>query len=88
MKSSAAKLKWQERVKHVELYHQGCIKSDSKHTLAQTAKDLNLSNGRTSEYLQLASFLRTHPKEMSKFELMKDAMKFVRDKKNRMRMGL
>lgn len=49
-----------------------------------TAKCLNRSIGSVSQYLMLASWLKTHEKQLKRFKNAKDALEFVRNKKKEM----
>lgn len=50
-----------------------------------TARELNRSDGRISEDLMLASWVKTHPQILD-FEYVKDALVFVRNKKLKMKL--
>lgn len=80
------KLTWQQRVKAISQYHASRCKDDENHTLEDTAKELNRSIGRISDDLQLASWMKTHPR-VEKFKNPTQALGWIRDKKKEMRIA-
>lgn len=76
---------WQERVLATEKYHKQKLRDNNKHTIRDTAKLLRRSFGSISEDLLLASWIKTHPKT-AEFKTMIQALVYVREKKNEMRM--
>jgi len=86
MVDKPVQLTWQERVKQVELYHYSRIKENIKHRLEDTARELNRSKGRVSEDLQLATYMKTHPR-VETFSTVTDALDYIKTCKRRMRLG-
>lgn len=79
-------LSWQERVKAIAHYHQMRCKEDIKHTIAQTASELNRSIGRVSEDLTLADWMKSHSR-VEKFKNPRQALDWIKQKKRKMRVG-
>lgn len=82
--TSQAPLSWQERVKWTEQLHKAGLKSNPKHRVSDTAKELNKSLGRTSEDLTLAAWMKKDPK-VAKFKFLEDALTYVRVKKRELK---
>jgi len=78
------KTSWQDRAKSVAIYHAGRCREDSKHTIQNTAKELNRSIGRISEDLTLANWMKTHPR-IKKFKNPSQALDYIKGKKKEMR---
>lgn len=88
MKPSAqalAKLDWLDRSILVYNYHVGLIKSEPKWTIEKTAVSLNRSVGSVSQDITVASWTRTHEKQLRRFNSMRDALDYIREKKAEMR---
>ena len=77
------KPEWLDRVKKTYYHHVKAIKDNPKHTIAETAKELNRSLGPVSEDLKVASWLRTHSHQLEKFEYFKDAIEWIRSQKHK-----
>lgn len=80
-----SQLKWQDRVRAVANYHSSRCKENPKHRIANTAEELKISLGSVSEAIQITSWMRTHPK-IEDFEFVRDALKFIRDKKAQLKL--
>lgn len=76
----ARKLTWQEECKAIASYHVIQLKSDSKWTTEQTAKELNRSHGVTTECIMLARWMKTHP-AVERFKSRAQALNYVRRRK-------
>jgi hypothetical protein len=61
------------------------VKSEPGWTVDKTAKALQRSQGSVCQDLMIASWLKTHEKQIRRFRSMKDALEFIRDKKKEMR---
>jgi hypothetical protein len=79
------KVNWLERAIQVYNFHISQIREEPKWTVARTADALNRSIGSVSQDLLLASWSRTHEKQLKRFASMKDALVFVREKEREMR---
>jgi len=84
MKQPPVKLHWITRCVEVHNFHVAQLKEESNWTVEKTAKALNRSVGSVSEDLLVASWLRTHEKQLKRFKCMKDALEFVRLRKKEM----
>lgn len=78
------KLSWQERVRDTEKFHREYCQKSKKHTIKDTARMLHRSYGSINEDLQLASWLKTHPK-VAEFKSMVAAMVYVRERRQSMK---
>lgn len=81
MKTPPVKLNWLDRAVQTHNYHVQCCKDESDWTLAKTASSLNRSIGSISQDLLIASWAKTHEKQLRRFRSMKDALEFIHDKK-------
>lgn len=72
--------KWIERAKETHRFHRSKLLSDDKWTTTRTAKALRRSIGSVSEDLLICRWLKTHEKELLKFEYAYQALEFIRDK--------
>ena len=82
------KPQWMEKVEITATYHKTQLRDNPKHRLADTAKALNKSIGRTSEELQLANALKDTEmrKKLERFKFVEDALGFLKDKRKEMRL--
>jgi hypothetical protein len=78
---------WIDRVCAVHEFHINQLKAERSWTIEKTALVLNRSLGSVSQDLLLASWLKTHEKQLKRFRSMKDALEFVRLKKREMMLG-
>jgi len=81
------KLDWLERAVEVNKFHVTQCKDEPKWTIQKTADALNRSIGSISQDLLLASWCKTHEKQLRRCGNMKDALAFVRDKEREMKLG-
>lgn len=72
---------WLERARETSRFHYTNLKADPAWKLGNTAKLLKRSIGSISEDLLIASWYKTHGKELETFEYAKEALEFIRDKK-------
>lgn len=79
------KLGWMDRAVQVYNYHVGMCKQEKKWTIEKTAQTLNRSVGSVSQDITVASWTRTHEKQLRRFDSMKDALEWIREKKIEMR---
>jgi 2-phospho-L-lactate transferase/gluconeogenesis factor (CofD/UPF0052 family) len=85
MKSPPVKQTWIARCVEIHNFHVSQVKLMSGWTVEETARVLCRSVGSVSQDLLLASWLKTHEKQLKKFRNAKDALEFVRSKKREMR---
>jgi hypothetical protein len=77
------KQSWLERAIQTHNYHVGKCKSDSKWTVAHTAKNLHRSLGSISEDLLIVNWLKTHENKIRQFRHQYEALAFIRSNKKR-----
>lgn len=85
MKSPLIKIGWLDRAVQVHNYHVQLCKDEKQWTIEKTAKSLNRSIGSVSQDITVASWVKTHEKQLRRFRSMADALGWIRDKKNEMR---
>lgn len=83
--SSLGKLDWLDRAIQIYNYHVGMCKVEKKWTIEKTAISLNRSVGSVSQDITVASWTRTHEKQLRRFHSMRDALDYIREKKAEMR---
>lgn len=88
MKAPPIKPTWIERAIEIRHFHVQCCKDDSKWTVAKTAQALNRSIGSVSQDLLIASFLKTHEKQLKRCSSMRDALAYVRSIQREMELRL
>lgn len=81
------KLNWIDRAAQVHSYHISQCKSEQNWTIEKTARELNRSIGSVAQDLMIASWLKTHEKQLRRYRNMKDALDFIRDKKNEQKLS-
>lgn len=80
-----AKLDWLDRAVQIYNYHVGMCKQEKKWTIKKTADSLNRSVGSVSQDITVASWVRTHEKQLRRFNSLNDALEYIREKKTEMR---
>lgn len=85
MKSPPVKQHWISKCIDIHNFHVAQIKTEPHWTVEKTAKALCRSVGSVSQDLLLASWLKTHEKQLKRFKNAKDALEFVKGKKKEMR---
>lgn len=73
--------KWLERAKDTYRFHRSKLLSNDKWTVAMTAKALRRSSGSISEDILIVKWLKTHEKQLEKFERAYEALAFIRRRK-------
>ena len=86
LKSPPVKPNWLDRAIEIHRFHISLCKEDSSWTIAKTAQALNRSLGSVSQDLLLASWTKTHEKQLRRFSSMKDALAFVKSKQKEMKL--
>lgn len=81
MKQPPVKQSWIDICVEIHNFHVLQVRHEFGWTIEKTAKALNRSEGAVSQYLMLASWLKTHERQLRKFRCAKDALEFVRAKK-------
>lgn len=87
MKSPPIKPHWLERAVSIHQFHIHQLRDEPDWTIKKTAESLNRSIGSVSQDLLLASWVKTHEKQLRHFVSMKDALEFVRSKEREIRLG-
>jgi hypothetical protein len=85
MKSPPVKQHWVTKCIDIHNFHVSQLRSEPNWTVEKTAKALCRSVGSVSQDLLLASWLKTHEKQLKRFRNAKDALEFVRSRKKEMR---
>lgn len=75
------KLNWLNRAVEVHNYHVQQCKDESGWTIEKTAHALNRSIGSVSQDLLIASWCKSHEKQLKRCNSMKDALEFIKGKK-------
>lgn len=78
---------WLDRAIEISDFHKKQCKEDFKWTLEKTAVALNRSIGSISENISIASWVKTHEKQLRRCSSMRDALAFIQMKKREMRIG-
>lgn len=76
---------WIDRAVDIHNFHVSQLKAESSWTIDKTAKALSRSLGSVSQDLLLASWLKTHEKQIRRFTCAKDAIDWIRSKKKEMK---
>lgn len=79
------RLGWLDRAIQVYNYHANLCKEDKNWTIEKTAEMLNRSVGSVSQDITVAQWVTTHGKQLRRFHSMKDALEYIREKKQEMR---
>lgn len=85
MKAPPVKQHWIDKCIDVHNFHVSQLRTESSWTIERTASALSRSVGSVSQCLTLASWLKTHEKQIRRFRNEKDALEFIRSKKREMR---
>jgi hypothetical protein len=85
MKAPPVKQHWINRCIDIHNFHVAQLKTESNWTVEKTAKVLNRSVGSVSQDLLIASWLKTHEKQLRRFRSMKDALEFIRNRKRELK---
>ena len=81
------KITWQDKCKQVREYHRSKFKTNSEHTINDTAKELVRAVGSVSEDLQLAYWMDKDPK-VEKFKTASDALDYIKKEKLKAKIGM
>ena len=74
---------WVDRVKETHNFHASKLKEFPKWRIVDTARVLKRSKSSIGQELEVASWLRSHERELLKFDYLHEAIEFVRDKKKK-----
>jgi len=85
MKSPPVKQTWVSRCLDIYNFHASQLREEPSWTMDKTAKALHRSIGSVSQDMLLASWLRTHEKQLRRFTSAKDALQFIRSRKKEIR---
>lgn len=86
MRAPPIKQSWLDRAVDIHRFHVQQCRDESNWTIEKTAKALNRSIGSISQDLLLASWLKTHEKQLRRFSSMRDALEFVRSRRREIRL--
>ena len=73
---------WMETAINIQYYHVMKLKENLKWRVEDTAKDLKRSKSAVSQYLLIASWLRSHENQLRRLRTMEDALEFIRKHKH------
>jgi len=85
MKAPPVKQHWIERAVDIHRFHVQQLKDEPKWTVEKTASALNRSIGSVSQDLLLASWLKTHEKQLRRCSSMRDALAWIRVRQREIR---
>lgn len=85
MKSPPVKQHWINKCIDIHNFHVSQLRAEGNWTIEKTANALCRSIGSVSQALTIASWLKTHEKQLKKFRNEKDAINFIKEKKMEMR---
>jgi len=71
---------WLDRAVAVYNFHVSQLKTESKWTISKTASALNRSIGSVSQDISLASWSKTHDKQLRRFKSMAMALDYIKNK--------
>lgn len=80
------KIPWLERAIETNRFHAEKRRVNSKWLIHDTARNLKRSLGSICEDLLIASWCKTHRPQLEKFDYAKDALEFIREKKEQMKL--
>lgn len=79
------KLNWLDRAVNIYNYHIGMCKQEKSWTIEKTAQSLNRSVGSVSQDITVASWVKTHEKQLRRFHSLSDALEWIKEKKREMK---
>jgi hypothetical protein len=79
------KLGWLDRAIQVYNYHVNLRKSERNWTIEKTAEALQRSIGSVSNDITVATWSITHEKQLRRFRSMRDALAYIKEKKDEMK---
>jgi hypothetical protein len=85
MKSPPVKRHWITHCIDIHNFHVTQLKTEVNWTIEKTANALARSVGSVSQCITIASWFKTHEKQLRKFSNAKDALEFIKAKKREMR---
>ena len=86
MKAPPVKQNWLDRAVEIRHFHIQQLKDEPKWTIEKTAAALNRSVGSVAQDLLLASWVKTHEKQLRRCSSMRDAIAWVRLKRKEMQL--
>jgi hypothetical protein len=87
MRQPPIKPNWLDRAIEIHNFHVNQCKDNSDWTITKSAELLNRSLGSVSQDLLLASWVKTHEKQLRRCSSMRDALAFVKLKQREMSLG-
>jgi hypothetical protein len=88
MTAPPVKPTWIERAIQIKAWHVQQCRDDENWTIAKTANALNRSIGSISQDLLIASWLKTHEKQIRRCSSLRDALAYVRSMQREMELRL
>ena len=86
LKSPApVKLGWLDRAIQIYNYHVNLRKTERSWTIEKTAQALQRSIGSVSNDITVATWSITHEKQLRRFHSMRDALEYIKEKKDEMK---
>jgi hypothetical protein len=84
LKDIPVKKHWIETARSINSYHILKLTNDEKWRLEDTARELDRSIGAVSQYLTIASWLRTSEDAIRKCDTMKEALIYIKKRHREM----
>lgn len=86
MNSRLVKSHWLDRAVEIRRFHVEQCKEESGWTIEKTAEALNRSIGSVSQDLLIASWVKTHEKQLRRCSSMRDALSYIKDRQREIRL--
>lgn len=86
LQTEIVQLTWQDRVKKIAIYHARRCQENPDHRIEDTARELGRSQGRISQDIQMAKWMRTHPR-VELFKNPTQAMDYIAKKKKELKLS-
>ena len=71
---------WQQKVEYINTYHVAKLKEADSLTVSQTANHFGYSIGSVSQFLRLASWMKTHGNHLEKIKSLVKALDWIKNK--------
>lgn len=76
--------RWIDRAREIQKFHVSKLRENDAWRIQDTADSLKYSIGAVSQYLTIASWLKTHENQLQRFSSAKEAIAFIKDKKQQL----
>lgn len=83
--SAPIKVGWLDRAIQVYNYHVNLRKTERSWTIEKTAQALGRSVGSVSQDITVAAWSITHEKQLRRFHSLRDALEYIKEKKDEMK---